>query len=141
MTEPKLDLLKIASVLPTELGAGAAQVMRTEALDADCLCRLLNDRPRGPNPPDSRRSSCHLLHRPEEPSLFDLRIAHPGVDALLDPDRNRHGADASALVAEVSDHASVFSLLDTFDGESREFLPARSAAYQKRQDGIVALAF
>jgi hypothetical protein len=35
--EQELDLLEIAAVLPAELGAGAAEVVYAEVLDADLL--------------------------------------------------------------------------------------------------------
>ena len=37
MPEQEFDLLQISAVLPTQLGASAAEVMRPEVLDPDLL--------------------------------------------------------------------------------------------------------
>jgi hypothetical protein len=39
--------------------------------------------------------------RPKQPAIFDTGRSHPGIDAQLDPDRNRHGPDAPALALKV----------------------------------------
>ena len=48
MPEQELDLLEVAAVLAAELGAGAAQIVGAEALDADLLARPLDHRPDRP---------------------------------------------------------------------------------------------
>src|ERR1700751_1964327 len=48
VTEQELDLLQIATVLAAELGAGPAQVVRPEVLDADLPGRLLDHGPHRP---------------------------------------------------------------------------------------------
>jgi hypothetical protein len=42
MSQEKLDLFQAAAILPTELGAGAAQVVRPEPLDPDLFGALLD---------------------------------------------------------------------------------------------------
>src|SRR4051794_23516752 len=48
VTEQELDLFQIAAVLAAELGAGPAQIVRAEPLDADLLGRLLDHGPHRP---------------------------------------------------------------------------------------------
>jgi hypothetical protein len=48
MPEQELDLFQAAAILPTELRAGAPEVVRPEPLDTDLLGTLLDDRPDGP---------------------------------------------------------------------------------------------
>jgi hypothetical protein len=38
VAEEEFDLLQIAAVLPTQLGAGATEVVGAEVLDSDLLC-------------------------------------------------------------------------------------------------------
>jgi hypothetical protein len=81
-----------------------------------------------------------LRDRPQQPSLFDAGRGHPGVDALLDPDRDGHGADAPALALEVGQHPPSLPLLNGLDVKLGQLVPPEGAADQKRQDHGVALA-
>jgi hypothetical protein len=69
MSQEKLDLFQAAAILPAELGAGAAQVVRPEPLDPDLFGALLDHRPDGP--------AAHALfdfalfgHCPKQPPVF-----------------------------------------------------------------------
>jgi hypothetical protein len=44
----KLDLFQVPAILSAKLRTGPSEVVRTEALDADLLGRLFDDRPDGP---------------------------------------------------------------------------------------------
>ena len=48
MTQQKLNLLELTSLLPTQPRAGAPHIMGAEMLDADCLRRGDNDIPHCP---------------------------------------------------------------------------------------------
>jgi hypothetical protein len=41
--QQKFNLLQIAAVITTKLGAGSSQIVRAEGLDANLFCRLFDD--------------------------------------------------------------------------------------------------
>ena len=127
VAEQELDLFDIAAVLAAELGARAAQVVRPEAFDSDFLRALLDHRPDGP--------AAHALldlaafcHGPEKPAVFHSRGGHPGVDSLLHPGRNRHGAHPAPFSFEVREDPAPFPQLNGIDIERGQLLPAQGAA-------------
>ena len=123
--EQKLDLFQAAAILPAELGAGAAQVVRPEPLDPDLFGALLDH---GPD-----RPAAHALidlaafsHGPDQPSVFHSCGGHPGVDSLLHPYRNGDGADPGPFSFEVSQYPPPFPQLDRIDIEHGELLSAQA---------------
>ena len=139
MPQQKLDLLEVAAILPAELGAGAAQVVGPEPLDPD----LFGDCSTTDQTAQSLMLSLDLAalgHRPQQPAVFDSGGGHPGVDSLLDPYRDRHGADPAPFPFEIDQHPAALPQLDRIDIERGELLPAQGAADQKRQDHVIPLA-
>jgi hypothetical protein len=139
VAEQELDLLDISAVLSAEFGAGAAQVVRPEALDPDLFGRLLDHRPDCP--------AAHALlnlaafgHGAKQPAIFHACGGHPGVDSLLDPHRDRHRANASSLPFEICQHPAALPQLDRIDIEQGELLPAQDAADQHAQQDVIPLA-
>jgi hypothetical protein len=114
VTEQELDLLQIAAVLAAKLGAGSAQIVGPEPLDPDLPGRGLDH---GPDRPITQALSYDLATLqdwPEELPFLEAGGRGPGVDRLLDPHRDRHGAHPAALAAEVRDHPPVLAQLDLF---------------------------
>ena len=100
MTEQELDLFEIAAGFPAELGAGTAEVMGAEVLNADLTCGLLDDVPDGPVA-QTLTDLAALPDLSQQRPVLDPGGSLPGVDGELDPQRNGDGADAPALPAEV----------------------------------------
>ncbi len=71
-----------------------------------------------------------LSERSSGPSI-DGGGGLPGVDTLLDPDRDGHGADASALAAEVGDDPAVLTHLELGYVQGCEFPSPQRAADQQ----------
>jgi hypothetical protein len=129
VAEQELDLFDISAVLSAEFCAGTPEVVRPEPLDPDLLGALLDDRPDGP--------AAHALldfaafgDGPEQPAVFHARGGHPGVDSLLDPCRNSHGANPAPFSFEIGQHPTPFPQLDGIDIEPGQLLPAQGAADQ-----------
>jgi hypothetical protein len=112
VTEQELDLLQIAAVLAAELGAGPAQIVRSEAFDPDLFGRLLDHAPDRPVAQTLPHDLATLQDRPEELPFLEAGGRGPGVDRLLDPDRHRHGADPATLAAQIRNHPPVLAHLD-----------------------------
>src|SRR5271155_3850386 len=127
MPKQKLDLFEVPARLAAELGAGPPQVVGPEALDPDLLRRLLDDRPNGPVAQGIADLSA-LRDRPQQPAVLDSGGAHPGVDPLLDPDRDRDRPDPPSLPCQIDEHPAALSELDRLDIEGGQLLPAKSAA-------------
>jgi hypothetical protein len=110
----ELDLFQITAVFAAEFRAGPAQIVRAEVLDADLLGRLLDH---APDRPVAQTLPGHLAtfqNRSEQLPFLEVGGRGPGVDRLLDPQRDGHGADTAALAAEVRDHPPVLAQLDLF---------------------------
>jgi hypothetical protein len=117
----------ICSILPPFLRQSfgiAAQVVRPESLDPDLPGALLDHRP--------DRPAAHALfgfaafrYRPEQPPVFHARGGHPGVDSLLHPTRNGHGANPAIFSFEIGQHPPPFPHLDGIDIEPGELLVAQ----------------
>jgi hypothetical protein len=101
MPKQKLDLFQISAVLATELCAGASQIMRPESFDPNLLCGLLDDRPNRPIAQLVTNQLPALGKRPQQAAVLYLGRDHPGVNSVLDPERNRHGADSAALPTKI----------------------------------------
>jgi len=97
MTEQEFNLLEIVAIFAAKLRARPAQIVCPEVLDSNLLRRLLDDRPNRPVAQFVRSTFALLERRPQQAAVLDLRLNHPGVDSMLDPDRNRHGADSPPL--------------------------------------------
>jgi hypothetical protein len=76
----------------------------------------------------------------ERSAVFDAGCSYPGADAVLDPDRYCHGANAPALALEVCQDPAAFPLLDSFDVELGQLVPPQSAADQQGQDHVIPFA-
>jgi hypothetical protein len=81
-----------------------------------------------------------FVHRSQQPTVFDARRGHPGVDPLLDPDRDGDGADAPAFALKVGQDPPSLALLDGLDVELGQLVLPQGAADQQRQDDVVAFA-
>jgi hypothetical protein len=112
MPEQKLNLFQIAAVLATELRSGPAQVMGAEVFDSNLLCRLLDDRPDRPVAQLVANQLPALGKRPQQAAVLDLGRCHPGVDSLLDPEWNCHGADSAALATKIGQDPPALPHLD-----------------------------
>src|SRR5271170_7455756 len=129
MPQQKFNLFEVAARLPAELGAGAAEVVGPEALDPNLFRRLLDDRPDRPIAQAVADLSA-LRDRPQQQAVLDFGRAHPGVDSLLDPDRDRDGANPPSLPCEIGEHPAAFPELYGLDIECGQLLPAEGAADQ-----------
>jgi hypothetical protein len=136
--QQELDLFEVAARPPAELRAGTAEIVGPEALDANLLRRLLDDRPYRPVAQGIADLSA-LRDRTQQPAVLDSGGAHPGVDSLLDPDRDRDGSDPPSLPFEIHEHPAAFPELDGLDNERGQLLAAKGAADQERQDDVIAL--
>src|SRR5258705_211035 len=74
------------------------------------------------------------------PVIVDTGRGHPGVDAVLDPDRDGDGADASSLPFKVGQDPAALPLLDGLDIELGQLVAPQGAAHQQRQDDVIAFA-
>ena len=70
------------------------------------------------------------LFRTQQPAVLDAGRGHPGVDAVLDPDGDGHGADAPALALEVGQDPTALPLLDGRDVELGQLVSPEGAADQ-----------
>ena len=138
--EQELDLFEVTSSLAAELGAGAAEVVGSEALDPDLFGRPLHHIPDGPVAQALPDPLASLSNGSQEPALVDRGRGHPGVDPLLDPDRHGNRADASSLPFHITQDPAALPQLDGLDVERGELLAAQGAADQQCQDDVVALA-
>jgi len=138
--EQKFDLLQIASTFATKLRARPSQIVGTEPLDPDLPGGLLDD---GPDCPITQTLPylAALADAAQEWPLFNSGRRHPGIDAVLDPDRDGHGPDASSLPFQIRQHPAPLPELDGLNIQRSEFLPAKGAADQQRQDHVVPLPF
>jgi hypothetical protein len=136
--EQKFDLLQIPAILPAKFGASAAQVWAPKCSMPICLddCSTTDQIAQSLSVSrlifplfDTDRSS-----RPSSTADRD----HPGVDTLLDPDRDGDGADAPAFALEIGQDHRPLPLLDGLDIELGQFVAPEGAADQKRQDHVVA---
>ena len=120
MTEQELDLLLVTTGLATELRAGTAQVMSAEVLDSNLFRSFGNH---GPNCPVAQAlyDLAALADGPKEPAFLDPGCGLPGDDAVLDPVRDRYGADAPAFAGEVGDDPAVLPHLDVFHRQRGQF--------------------
>jgi hypothetical protein len=73
-------------------------------------------------------------------TVFHACGGHPGVDSLLDPYRNSHGANPAPFSFEIGQHLPPFPQLDGIDIEHGEFLPAQGAADEHGQEDVIPLA-
>jgi len=83
----------------------------SEAFDTDLPGRLLDHRADCPVT-QARSHLAALRDAPQQSSLFDLCSRHPGIDALLDPERDGDRADASFLPFEVGQYPAILPQLD-----------------------------
>ena len=140
MPEQEFDLFEITTGLSAELGAGAAEIVGAEALDADLFGGLFDHRPHRPitQPPSDFLPA--LADRPQQPAFLDPGRGHPGVDALLDPDGHGHRSDPSSLPHQVSQYPAALAQLDGLDLKRGQLLPTEGAADQQSQGDVVAFA-
>ena len=108
MPEQELDLFEIAAGFPAELGAGASEVMGTEVLDTDLAGGLLDDVPDGPVA-EALADFAALADLSQQRTVLDRGGGLPGVDGVLDPERDGDGADTAALAAEIGDDPAVLA--------------------------------
>ena len=137
---PQLDLFEVAAGLAAELGTGAAEVVRSEAGDADRRRRPLHHIPHRPVA-QGLSDPAALADAPEQPAVLDPGRGLPGVDGLLDPQRNGYRPDAPSLPHQIGQDPAALPQLDRGHVQGREFLPAQGAADQQTEDAGVALAF
>ena len=140
VSEQELDLLEITAGFPAELGTRTSEIVGAEVLDADLACRLLDDVPDGPVA-EALADFAALADLPQQRTVLDPGCCLPGIDGVLDPERDGDGADATALAAEVGDHPAVLPQLDVGEVEGGQFPSAERAADQQTEDDVVALAF
>ena len=141
MPKQKLNLLKIAAIFAAKLCASPAKIMRSESLNSNLFRRLLDDRPNRPVAQLVADQLPALGERPQQAAVLNLRRYHPGVDSLLDPDRDRDSSDSAALATKIGQDPSPLAHLDSVNVHAGQLLPPQGAAQQQRQNHVVPLPF
>src|SRR5271156_4980876 len=115
--------------------------MCAEVFDSYLLCTLFDNRPNGPVAQLVAYQLPTLGERPQQAAVLDLGRYHPGVDSVLDPEWNCHGADSAALPTKIGQDPSALPHLDTVNIQTGQLLSPQSAAQQQRQNRVVPLPF
>jgi hypothetical protein len=117
------------------------RVVRPESFDPNLLCRLLDDRPDRPVAQLGANQFAAFGKRAQQTTVLDLGRDHPGVDSVLDPEWNCHGADSTALPTKIGQDPSALPHLDTVNVQTGQLLPAQGTAQQPCQYRVVPFAF
>ena len=103
MAQEELDLLEFATGQVTQPRARAAKIVRGQPLDAGVRGRRPDDIPkhfrRHPVAPDPTR----LVDGSKHGTLSDGGCRRPRIDRGLDPQRDGHGPDMTALADQIGD--------------------------------------
>jgi len=138
MAEEQLDLLKLPAGSATQLGAGAAEVVRRDAGNA---CGLSVPLEKLPHHLLAHSITMHLV-APADPTqdraIGEPGRCRPGVDGDLDPRRHRDRAHPPVLADKVHDAPTVVPLLDVLERERGDLGPAQPAAKEDREHRAVA---
>ena len=86
-------------------------------------------------PPHLSRSG----NPPKDPSLRDPCCHYPLIKCRLDPLRNRHGADVTALANQVYDCPVTLAHLHPIHFQAHQFRSAKTTSEQHGQHRIVSL--
>jgi hypothetical protein len=124
VSEQELDLLQIAAILATELGTGPAKIVRAEVFDSNLSCTLLDNRSNGPVAQLVADHLPTLRERSQQTAFLNLGRYHPGVDCLLNLERNRHRSHSAALAAQIGHNPSPLAELDIVNVQAGQLLQA-----------------
>ena len=102
-------------------GIGAKVVGREVRYSRFCD-EFLDDVPGKPlgDPISPRLASA--AHATENPSAVDSRSLGPPAELAVDPVRNRHRPDVTALAAEINDRPMSLALLEVVNGQLGHFM-------------------
>jgi len=140
VAEQELNLFEVTAGFAAQFRAGATEIVGAEALDPDLVRGLLDHIPDRPIAQGMAHPLAAFPDGAEQPALLDSGRGLPGVDPLLDPERNRNRADPSSLPDQIGQHPAALPQLDGLEVEGGELLPAEGAADQQCQDRVVAFA-
>ena len=141
MSKQELNLLQFASGAVTKPSARTPQIMRRKFGDSQSFCVLLHNMPyhlRGHFvPPD---------HPGATDSTEDFALRHAGrcepfIYHLLNPVRNRHGSDVTALSNQIDNRPVLFATLEVSEGQFGQLCSPQSATEQNGQYRPVSFPF
>lgn len=88
MSEQELDLLKLSACLVAQSGAGAAEIVRRNAIQTTFRGPGLYDAPDDLRAETTCRAPVGLVDRPKHRAGRDAGSGQPSVDRKLDPGRD-----------------------------------------------------
>ena len=147
MAQEHLDLLKLPTSSPAQLGARAmimpgfgiaAEIVRCDARNACCRSVPLEQLPHHLFAHSMIVSLITPAHPAQDRTFGDPRRRGPRVDCDLHPGRHRDGVHSPVLADEVNDCPAVVALLDVLHRQRRHLRPAQPAAEQDGQHRAVA---
>jgi hypothetical protein len=141
VAEQEFDLLEVAAAFATELGTGAAHVMRRQLFKTHGPRVVLNDLQhcawREILPPDFAA----LAHRAKDLPLGNAGRGSPRVDRRFDLGRYGNRTNPISLSRDVDQDPAVLALGDGADLHLGDQLrPAQPTTEEESHDGIVAFA-
>jgi hypothetical protein len=141
MAEQEFYLLEVAAALATELGAGAAHVMRRQLFETHGARIPLNDLQNRTRGEILTPDFAPLAHGAKDLPLGHAGRGGPRVDRCFDPGGDSNRTNPISLSGDVDQHPAVFALGNGADLHlGDELRPAKPAAEEESQDGIVAFA-
>ncbi len=140
MPERQLDLLERGVTFVGQLGEGAPQIMRA-ARNADVTAILDHKLKNGLGAQTVVGNAATFVDGSSDTSGGDTGSARPRIDGHFRPTGHGDGTDAAVLTPQIDDDPPPFPLLNVFEVELGELVPAESATEEKRQEGSISLAF
>src|ERR1035437_9197591 len=121
MAQQHLNLLKFATRGPAQFRAGAPQIVRRDAWNADLSCILFEHLPDDLLTQTLAGDAATAIHRPENMTVGNARSRSPCVDRDLHPRRHRRRPHASVFPNEIDNAPPSVSLLKMNEREGRHF--------------------
>jgi len=134
MPEQHLDLLKLATGGPAQLGARPATIMRGDAGDTSIGGIPLEHLPDDFLGHGVTLNLVATVHRSEYSAVRQTGCGGPSIDRHLHPRRHRHSSDAAVLANEVDNAPAAIALLDVRERQSRDLGTPEPAAEQDGED-------
>jgi hypothetical protein len=141
MAQQKLDLVEFSSGIPTQAGAGPAEIMRGQLFNGCSFGAFLYDVPYNPLRHAVSPSLACAANAPKHAAFAHTSGYKPGIDDALDPIRNRHRPNMPGLAHQVNDDPVIFAALKMGDLELGRLFPAQSAAQEDPEQSPISLAF
>jgi len=138
MAEGKLNLFDRRLARVREFGKSAAHVVgreRRPQLPAVCCDDRIDRLGAHALPGDA----VALVHGAEHQTLGEASGCQPCIHRSLRPGRHGNGPDAVPLARQVHNAPAAVALLNVFDPQRGEFLPAQAAAHQQSEQRAIAL--